>query len=488
MSRKPPMGYYSSTSIPVSMDNLELLIFDLDGVITSEQKYWNTARLTVWDLITSPNYLGLSTYFGAGTDTPDRTLQHGDQVIPAAFIYELKSRAVNSNWDLTFFVFSLHLVAILRQSELSERGATILAQSDLPIATKLQQVGQFLAGQACDACASAATIAQFWQETTQLTGLAVLEHLDRFIQVQLGVTLPSFQVQGDLWDLCYHNFQAWYEGKRGYQLPDDETVLDLAQIQATLQTLYQAQRYILAIATGRPQIEVLEPLTTLGLLSYFDPQRVVTYDQVLEAEAVMLASGQPIKLGKPHPYVLLKALHPETPVASLCAAALQPMHYPRAAYIGDAASDVVAAQTAGCIAIGVLTGFGYGHANDQKRQMLTDLDCDLILDSILELPPALGIQKPLSSTIDHLINPHIQAISAKIAGLPKNRCHDPARQGGVTLSPHPLKWWRRSLQLPPPAIVIPMSSGANSAALWPTIQALNLNKSSSPMGLMICLN
>lgn len=382
------------------MDDLNLLIFDLDGVITSEQKYWNTARLTVWELITSPDYLGLSTYFGPGVDTPDRTLQQGTQIIPESFIYELKSRAVNSNWDLTFFVFSLHLVAILNQSELGDRAAALFAQSDRPIATKLQQIGHLLTGQTPAIHTSATTIAQFWQETTQLTGLAVLDHLETFIQTQLKATLSDFQAKSDLWDLCYHNFQAWYEGKRGYQLPDDETVLDLAQIQATLQTLQEAQRYTLAIATGRPQIEVLDPLTALGLLSYFDPQRIVTYDQVLAAEAVMGDGrrpvldhrGQPLKLGKPHPYVLLRALYPEATVDTLCAQALQPMEHPQAAYIGDAASDVVAAHKAGCVAIGVLTGFGYGYADHQKRQMLADLDCELILDSILALPQALGIE------------------------------------------------------------------------------------------------
>lgn len=388
------------------MDDLNLLIFDLDGVITSEQKYWNTARLTVWELITSPAYLGLSTYFGPGIDTPDRTLQQGTQIIPESFIYELKSRAVNSNWDLTFFVFSLHLVAILHQSKLGDRAAALLAQSDRPITTKLQQIGHLLAEQTPAIPTSATTmvsdrptgrawttptvIAQFWQETTQLTGLAVLDHLVTFTQTQLKNNLSHFQAKSDLWDLCYHNFQAWYEGKRGYQLPDDETVLDLPQIQATLQTLQQ--RYTLAIATGRPQIEVLDPLTTLGLLSYFDPQRIVTYDQVLAAEAEMEDRGQPLKLGKPHPYVLLKALYPEATVDILCAQAQQPMEHPQAAYIGDAASDVVAAHKAGCVAIGVLTGFGYGYAEHQKRQMLTDLDCELILESILALPQALGIE------------------------------------------------------------------------------------------------
>ncbi len=44
-------------------DQLNTLIFDLDGVITSETKYWNTARLTVWEIICSQDYLGINQYF-----------------------------------------------------------------------------------------------------------------------------------------------------------------------------------------------------------------------------------------------------------------------------------------------------------------------------------------------------------------------------------------------------------------------------------------
>ncbi|NJN38925.1 MAG: HAD family hydrolase, partial [Acaryochloridaceae cyanobacterium CSU_3_4] len=96
-------------------EQIKVLIFDLDGVITSEQKYWNTARLTVWELITHPDYLGLTSYFGQTLTQPDRVLAAGQQIIDNAFIYELKRRAINSNWDLTYFVFCLHLAGILQQ-------------------------------------------------------------------------------------------------------------------------------------------------------------------------------------------------------------------------------------------------------------------------------------------------------------------------------------------------------------------------------------
>ena len=85
------------------IQKLKLLIFDLDGVITSETKYWNTSRLTVWELICGENYLGINDYFGESREVETRLVEIGDRLIPNTFIYELKSRAVNSNWDLTFF-------------------------------------------------------------------------------------------------------------------------------------------------------------------------------------------------------------------------------------------------------------------------------------------------------------------------------------------------------------------------------------------------
>ena len=90
------------------MKSINTLIFDLDGVITSEQKYWNTSRLTAWELICDREFLGLTNYFGHSPDVATRLESIGDNIIPKTFIYELKSRAINSNWDLTFFVCCLH--------------------------------------------------------------------------------------------------------------------------------------------------------------------------------------------------------------------------------------------------------------------------------------------------------------------------------------------------------------------------------------------
>ncbi|MGK7900236.1 MAG: histidinol-phosphate transaminase [Hormoscilla sp.] len=367
-------------------DKLRILIFDLDGVITSEKKYWNTARLTVWELMSSQEYLGLTNYFGPVNELSQILPEMGEQVIPSEFIYELKSRAINSNWDLTFFVFCLHLVGILTELNQAdpEGWREILDNENAPIWENLQQLGGTLRDRGYTAQISEGTIAEFWQETESLTGNAVLEYLGEFIDRRLGVNVPALAQKGDLWQLCYGNFQEWYEGEKDYQLPDDETVLELSEIEATLKQLYG--RYSLAIATGRPRTEAIEPLQVLGLLEYFDSKRIVTYDEVLAAESIMSQKGERVKLGKPHPFVVLKAMDPYINMETLCSSEYQQSDHKYVAYIGDAASDVVAAKGAGCMAIGVLTGFATGEAIENKRRQFVELGCDAILNSIVELP------------------------------------------------------------------------------------------------------
>lgn len=377
--------------------SINTLIFDLDGVITSEQKYWNTARLTAWELICDRKYLGLTNYFGHSPDVESRLAAIGNNIISKNFIYELKSRAINSNWDLTFFVSCLHMggiFATLEQSN-SVNLFNILQNNNLTLEQQLQNIGELLQSsnyqsQISDK-ARHCVIAQFWQETKSLTGSAVLDYVNIFITKKLSQHFSFFDPKGELWQLCYQNFQDWYEGKKGYDLPDDETVTDLEKIEQTLKTLSDSGRFILAIATGRPGNEVIEPLTKLGILKYFDQTRIITYDEVIAAES-MLENKNQIKLGKPHPFILYKAIYPEESVRNLANNNFKISNPETIAYIGDAGSDVVSAKKAEVFSIGVLTGFAEGEARNQKKAMLTDLGCDVILDSVLDLPKLFNIK------------------------------------------------------------------------------------------------
>jgi hypothetical protein len=74
---------------------IDTVIFDMDGVVTTEEKYWACARLTLWELVTKT--LGLADAFGDAVHDPAVR----EDVTSDAHIYALKSRAVNSNWDIT---------------------------------------------------------------------------------------------------------------------------------------------------------------------------------------------------------------------------------------------------------------------------------------------------------------------------------------------------------------------------------------------------
>lgn len=377
--------------------NLTTLIFDMDGVITSERKYWNTARLTVLELISSDQYLGLKNYFDEGNTFSAQVAILNQMIISSDFIYELKRRAVNSNWDLTFFVFSLYFISILKefQQNRSDLWNNMIDLMNLPIEDGLIRLGEVLRGQVYNFKTSNLVITQFWQETEKFTGMQVVEHLQLFAKTVLNADpktdLKFLQPKGKLWELCYHNFQAWYEGKRNYTLPDDDTVVELEHLKQLFNQLSGLKQYNLGIATGRPRSEVLQPLTALGLLHYFDSSRIGTYDEVLQAEALISQSGHAIRLAKPHPFVLLKAIHPDQEIHVLCSEAFQNLDRSDAAYIGDAASDVVAAKRSGCVSIGVLTGCVDDRAIESQRTMLLNKGCHTVLNSVLDLPKLLGV-------------------------------------------------------------------------------------------------
>jgi phosphoglycolate phosphatase-like HAD superfamily hydrolase len=155
--------------------------------------------------------------------------------------------------------------------------------------------------------------------------------------------------------------------------------------------LCELRKYSLGIATGRPRSEVIHPMLALGLLSYFEGSRIATYDEVLQAEELASQLGKHVLLAKPHPFVLLKAIHPDEDVRVLYTEEFQSLDRSYAAYIGDAASDVVAAKCSNCISIGVLTGCVDGRAIASQQKMLIDSGCNVILSSVLDLPNLLGV-------------------------------------------------------------------------------------------------
>ena len=82
-----------------------MIVFDLDGVITSEEAYWDAAGLTLHELLYSPRYwcINNSCLDQDGQYSPAKTAEESRRIsrtlFPEVEILALKARAINSKWD-----------------------------------------------------------------------------------------------------------------------------------------------------------------------------------------------------------------------------------------------------------------------------------------------------------------------------------------------------------------------------------------------------
>ena len=370
-------------------------MFDLDGVITSEQIYLETARCTIQEVLESEDYFGIRDYFGFSVPE-ERHFHPVEAIVSPRLVTALKTRAINSNWDLCYVGACLNIVGILRETHTLSRIGSLdkdLSLNRLLLAfrsTPKHGLLNFLLGdQTLDAF-----LAILGEDLTH----SPLDALPAFIADQLGTPLTCLEPRGELWNLCYEIFQDWMHQSRASRysasMPPiaftDKTIVDDVAIGEVLKRLSNGG-YLLGIATGRPRQEALLPLENAGILSYFDPTRIVTYDEVQEAESLLMAQGSPLKLGKPHPFILLKAIAPHASLEQLLSADAPLLS--DAIMIGDSTADIMAARSAGCSSIGVLTGLGWDETSfELKRHLLVSAGCDVVVNSVLDLPSVLGIE------------------------------------------------------------------------------------------------
>ena len=102
-----------------------LIVFDLDGVITSEEAYWDAAGLTLHELLYSPRYWDVDgSTLGAGEQdkqdrkyspaaTTEESRSISRAILPEPEILALKARAINSNWDVCYAAVCLRLINLL---------------------------------------------------------------------------------------------------------------------------------------------------------------------------------------------------------------------------------------------------------------------------------------------------------------------------------------------------------------------------------------
>lgn len=382
-----------------------LLIFDLDGVITSEETYWDCAGLTLHELLYSPRYWHISNssepYRPAASARESRTT--GRATLPAWLILSFKSRALNSNWDTCYAGVCLHLLDLL--GRLPDRSALLpLAPTDAHWLARLR------------AQVARTNLASSWQpehlHTTWQThhpfdqpifagavGLDLFARLDIYATHLLGISVEGvFARNQPFWRFCQDIFQEWLLGETLYPQtyghmptqPDkpgciffEEPLLPVEQIRVTLETL-RARGYTLGIATGRVWQEAAYPLKKYNLLAYFDEQHMGTYDKVTHAEQELRARGDATLLGKPHPFQFQAAVDGEAALHNALKGSTEPLPTPFIA-VGDSTSDILGGRAAGGLTVAVLTG----SPSPEARARFLQSQPDFVIENMTDLPALL---------------------------------------------------------------------------------------------------
>lgn len=412
-----------------------LVVFDLDGVITSEDAYWDAAGLTLHELCYSPRYWNLDkSALGAdGQYQPVMTAEESRSTSRARFpegeILALKARSINSNWDTCYVMACFHLIDLLSGvpdltdllplqpwdfewlASFRKQG---IQKKRLPGSKQLFNWSHLDVESGDHGTDPVNPVTALFNLPVfkGYVGLELINRFDLYASELLGYAIEGvFSRYSPYWTFCQDIFQEWYLGDELYtqtygHLPEqrgkpgcihfEQPLLPLDKVRFTLEAL-RRQEYVLGFATGRTYQEAMYPLAMYGLHCYFDEEHSATYDYVERAEAVLRNYGDDTLLGKPHPFQFLVAVDHDyqnskaLPACVKSSGAVQlaqsRMLAPADPFIvvGDSTSDILGGRAAGAITVAVLTGA----RTSEARRLLQESRPDFTIKDITELPELL---------------------------------------------------------------------------------------------------
>ena len=337
------------------LDKYEYIIFDMDGVITSEQNYWDIASLTVYELLNGAHYYGSEKF--DPRDALNRVKEirnevfYGDKTITL-----VKERGVNSNWDLGYIVFAYILTG---------------------------------------KCESYKAVYDYILQSS-LMAFDLYEECARLLSEKLNLPIEVCRRNEPIWNMCRDCFQEWYFGSDEFEVfyntkprcsgkesmeMREIPAIELTDILTVLTTLKENGKKLM-IATGRSDRDVSNPMKLWNLRKYFEQDAIATYTHITKAEEHFSSLGKKVLLTKPESYIFLKALfRTDYPDEKIISEDFDKTLIPKALVVGDAGSDLFAAKRMGCDFLAVLTGV----SGEKARSYFENEKAEYILPSIKEM-------------------------------------------------------------------------------------------------------
>lgn len=297
------------------------MIFDIDGVIISEEKYWDCAALTVMEM------LGKITEFRKIEDEAPNIRKRvflDDKTISNA----RKLGAIN-NHDLSFYTYCLLML----------NGCNYTA--------------------ACN----------FFSSEVKSTA-----ELQEYIKKELG---DDYSYKGKVWNKVRSVFQSWYNGskKKDGFINKERSVVEIQRLNSMLETV-SSLGVNLGIASGRPWNETVTPLINLGVFKYFNINLISTQ---LDVEGVEKLFGKSV--AKPHPYPFLKAVLGKNFDDDKILSGDYSINTEEILAAGASVENILSARASGMKFAAVLTGID----GEAARADFYEAGADFIFSNILEL-------------------------------------------------------------------------------------------------------
>jgi phosphoglycolate phosphatase-like HAD superfamily hydrolase len=369
---------------------IKTILFDVDGVLLSEEHYFDASALTVWEMLISCNYLGLAPEKFKTNYNEEEIKELREQVFEKDSILKfMKSRGLNANWDMIYLSFCHQLIHLLSQVKDYEF-EKINKWCQAPINREtLLEVGRVLSNYRIQM-----DFSLFVEEfaRSEATKQELFNYLNELAKEKLGIDTSIFK-KGELWSVCEHVSQEWYvgdnhvfastgrpsvqTGKTGF-LANETTLAPRREIDELFQFL-NAEGFTIGIGTGRPELETIQPFQHLDWLKNFDENRIITADDVLKAEEQL---PERMSLSKPHPFTYIMGLLGKETSLQQCLNTRLPLENAvTVLVVGDSLADLLAARKLGCQFAAVLTGL----SGKDARSDFEKHAADYILDSVLDI-------------------------------------------------------------------------------------------------------
>lgn len=370
---------------------IKTILFDVDGVLLSEEHYFDASALTVWEMLISNHYLGLSPEQYKTNFTEHEIKAIREHVFQHDKVLKFqKSRGLNANWDMIYLTFGhqlIHLLSQIKDTEFERINEWLQKAIDREV---LMEMGKTL-NQYKVTPQFELFVADF--QRSKATKQELFGFLNELAKEKLGVDTRIFKEQGALWSVCEHVSQEWYvgdenilastgkpsvqRGKKGF-LANETTLAAPEEISEVFQFLTKSG-FKIGIGTGRPALETIEPFKHLDWLKHFDENHIVTADEVLKAEKEFPTVDP---LSKPHPFTYIMGLYGKDTSAARCLQSELPIESGKEILIvGDSLADLLAARQMGCQFAAVLTGL----SGKDARSDFEKHKADYILNSVLDL-------------------------------------------------------------------------------------------------------